>query len=92
MGTDPGTADAVYLLRRIENLGVDDVSERDMHVAARSRFPTKDHLKPVLQRLIDHGYLLPLPSPKPTGGRPASPRYKVRVSTQKAHDPQKGAT
>lgn len=78
MGTDQRTADAVYLLERIRLLGQDEVSERDVHVASsRSRFPTKADLKLVLSLLVDHGYLAPLPKPEPTGGRPASPRYRV---------------
>jgi hypothetical protein len=77
MGADQVTADAGYLWERIERLGQDEVSERDMHAACRSRFPTKADLKPALDRLVDHDYLIALPKPEPTGGRPASPRYKV---------------
>src|SRR5262249_57633400 len=73
MGTDRATADAVYLLRRIVGLGADEVSERDMQSVVRSRFKTKADLLPALGRLVDHGYLLPLPAGKPTGGRPAAP-------------------
>lgn len=76
MGTDKVTADAIYLLERIKRLGQKELSERDMHVAAQSRFKTKDALTPAVGRLVDHGYLEPLP-PMPTGGRPASPRYKL---------------
>jgi replicative DNA helicase len=89
MGTDRATADVVYLLERIERLGNAEVSERDIHTAARSRFPTKVDLRPSLDRLIDHGYLVPQPPPESTGGRPASPRYRVRTSVQKAHNTQK---
>lgn len=84
MGTDPITADAVYLLERIRCLGQDEVSERDLHAATRSRFKTKANLTPALNRLVDHGYLTPQPAPKQEGpGRPASPRYRVHeVLTQ----------
>jgi replicative DNA helicase len=77
MGTDQVTADAVYLLGRIKRLGVDEVSERDMiHTAKRIR--TKAELKPALDLLVDHGYLIPVPQPRQTGrGRPATPRFKV---------------
>ena len=78
MGTDPLTADAAYLLERIRHLGVDEISERDLHSACQSRFPTKADLLPVLRRLVEHGYLAVGPKPKATGGRPASPRYTVR--------------
>ncbi len=77
MGTDRGTADAIYLLERIRQLGQAEVSERDLHLAGRSVFKKKADLTPALGRLIDHGYLIPLPPPKPSGGRPPSPRYKV---------------
>lgn len=77
MGTDCGTADAIYLLRRVRDLGQDEVSERDLHVAGRSVFKKKADLTPALDQLVDHGYLVPLAQPKSTGGRPASPRYKV---------------
>jgi replicative DNA helicase len=90
MGTDMGTADAVYLLDRIQHLGLHEVSERDLHVATKSRFKKKDDLLPALDRLVDHGYLIPLPVPEPTGaGRPASPRYRVQTTEQKEHKEQK---
>jgi replicative DNA helicase len=76
IGTDRVTADAIYLLDRIKRLNRKEVSERDMHVATQSRFKTKDALMPAVGRLVDHGYLEPLPA-KPTGGRPASPSYTV---------------
>ncbi|OBB71573.1 YfjI family protein [Mycobacterium sp. 852014-52144_SCH5372336] len=78
MGADRVTADAVYLLDVITRLGADEVSERDLHVAgSRSRFRSKADLLPSVERLVEHGYLAPMPAAKPTGGRPPSPRYKV---------------
>jgi replicative DNA helicase len=82
MAADHVTPDAIYLLDRIGSLcvdGVDEVSERDLHVASsRARFKTKADLMPALDRLVDHGYLAPIPA-KPSGerGRPASLRYKI---------------
>lgn len=82
MGTDQGTADAIYLLDRVRHLAVDEVSQRELHVATRSRFRTKGELLPVIDRLVDHGYLTPLATGKPEGrGRPASPRYEVHTQT-----------
>jgi replicative DNA helicase len=81
MGADEGTADGVYLLERIERLGQDEVSERDMQRVAK-RFQARADLLPALNRLIEHGYLTPLSAPKSTGGRPASPRYKVTKGTE----------
>jgi hypothetical protein len=76
MGIDQGTADAVYLLERIRHLGQNEVSERDMHRAAK-KLKGKQDLTIAAHRLVDHGYLIPLPVPQPTGGRPRSPRYTV---------------
>ncbi len=76
MFTDTRINDAVYLLDVVDRLGEADVSERDMFTAAsRSRFPTKAEMRPALNLLIEHGYLIPAKNPKPTGGRPASPRF-----------------
>jgi hypothetical protein len=78
MGSDEITADAVYLLDRIERLGQDEVSERDIYLAGRSKFSTVVALKPQLTRLIDHGYLVPVETNQTHGpGRKPSPRYKV---------------
>ncbi len=90
MGAGPDIADAVYLLERVARLGCDEVSERDLHVAARSRFKTKAELLPALKRLVDHGYLIPLDPPKSTGGRPPSKRYKVHPHATEATEHTKG--
>lgn len=85
MGTDHITADAVYLLKRIEKLcgNGDELSERDMHVATQSRFRKKDALMAAVERLVEHGYLVAQQTNRATGGRPASPRYKVRLYVTK---------
>jgi hypothetical protein len=82
MGADYVTADAVYLLDRIRQLDVDEVSERDLHVASsRARFATKADLMPALERLVDHGYLAAIPTTKSgERGRPPSPRYRIHPS------------
>jgi hypothetical protein len=78
MATDRGTTDAIYLLHRIGRLDQDEPSVRELFTAcSRSRFKTVTDLIPAIDRLIDHGYLFPMPAPKPTGGRRASPRFKV---------------
>jgi hypothetical protein len=94
MGADQGTADSVYLLERIERLRQNvppdqpmELSERDLFTAAsRGRFRSKDDMLPVLKQLVNNGYMIPLPAPKPTGGRPASQRYRVVSKPQKAAD------
>lgn len=97
MGTDPDTADAVYLLGRVEYLcqrgDTDEVSARELFTASsRPRFPDMAAMMPALKRLVEHGYLIQLPAAKPTGGRPASPRFKVHPLAAQAAKPQKGAS
>jgi replicative DNA helicase len=85
MATDRGITDATYLLERIGRIDTDEVSVRDLFTAcSRSRFKTVNDLMPAIERLIDHGYMYPLPPSKPTGGRPASPRFKVHKSVAEA--------
>ena len=81
MGTDLSTADAVYLLGRVEKIadGGDELSERDIHQATRSRFRKKGALMEALAILVDHGYLILQQTDRATGGRPPSPRYKLRL-------------
>jgi hypothetical protein len=76
---DPDIAAAVYLLDRVASLDAEEVSERDVFSRCnRSRFPTTAVMAPALNRLVEHGYLIPLEQTKKLGGgRPASPRYKV---------------
>ncbi len=81
MGTDRRTSDAIYLLARIQSLAKDEVSEREIQRAAK-RFHTKAELMPVLNQLVDHGWLIKLDDAVPdvdvpTAGRPQTPRYKV---------------
>jgi hypothetical protein len=91
MGVGSDTSDAVYLLDRVAYLGKDEVSERELLTASsRPRFPTKADMMPAMNRLIDHGYLIPQTAPKPTGGRPASPRYKVHPTSAIAAEAAKG--
>jgi replicative DNA helicase len=91
MGSTPDTADAMYLLTVVERIKGDAVSEREMFTASsRPRFPTKADMMPALRRLIEHGYLIPQETPKPTGGRPASPRYKIHRLTAQAAQAAQG--
>ncbi|MCB0931251.1 MAG: DUF3987 domain-containing protein [Mycobacterium sp.] len=76
--SDPGIDDAVYLLERILASTSTDMSERDLFtLCSRSRFRKVGDLEPVLSRLQDHNFIAWLPTPKPTGGRPASRRFVV---------------
>jgi hypothetical protein len=89
---DPDIAAAVYLLDRVASLDAEEVSERDMFSGCnRSRFPTTAAMAPVLNRLVEHGYLIPREQTKKSGGgRPASPRYKVHPHAAIAAHAAKG--
>jgi replicative DNA helicase len=85
MGTDRRTSEAIYLLARIQSLGKDEVSEREIQRAAK-RFHSKAELMPVLNQLVDHGWLIKLDDAvpdvgTPSAGRPQTPRYKVLRDT-----------
>ena len=91
MGRDPVTVNAIYLLDRIRQLGLEEVSERDLMRAAR-RFKTVSELRSVIYRLIDHGYLFKIPVTEPiamSSGRPAVLRYRVHSSVPRAGHDQK---
>lgn len=90
MGADQVTGDAVYLLDRIVRRGQDDVSEREMFNISRARFPSMAAMTPALGRLVEHGYLTPEEPSKPTGGRPASPRYAIHPNAAKDAKEAKG--
>ena len=93
MGTDQATADAVYLLERIQpSRPGRGVRARSARRRSRARFKTKQDLRPALDRLVDHGYLVPLPAPEPTGGRPASPRYRVHKVIAEAAQNAEGSS
>jgi hypothetical protein len=89
---DPDVVDAVYLLGRVMSLDADEVSERDVFTASsRLRFPTVAAMKSALDRLVEHGYLIPQEQAKKSGGgRPPSPRYKVHPTSAKAAQHAKG--
>ena len=86
MGGDPVTTDAIYLLDRIVATGKSVLSIRDMLVStARTRFKTKADMLPTLDRLVDHGYLAPMPPPEPGPGRPPSPTFAVHPKSPQNH-------
>jgi hypothetical protein len=89
---DPDVADAVYLLGRVTSLDADEVSERDVFTASsRPRFPTVATMKPALDRLVEHGYLISREQTKKAGsGRPPSPRYKVHPTSAETAQHAKG--
>lgn len=92
MGADQATADAQYLLERITRAHDGELSERDIfNAASRSRFKSMADIRPGIGLLVDHGWLIPLDAAKPTGGRPASQRYKIHPHAAKHAEHAKGA-
>lgn len=77
MQIDQGTADAVHLLERLKKVSGDTVSERDLHYLSQSRFKTKADFVVPFMRLVDNGYLAPLPEAEHSTGRKPSPRYAI---------------
>ena len=96
MNGDPATADAMYLLERVDRRVQDagkpvEVSARDLFTdSSRPRFPNMAAMVPALTKLADHGYLIPVAVPKATGGRPASPRFRTPNTSAKAAQAAKG--
>lgn len=94
MQADDGLADATYVLGRLgalvaqqRNQGVEQpevISERDLfRTLSGTRFPKKEAMMPSVTRLIDHGYLAPLPAQQTKsekGGRPPSQKYRARAT------------
>jgi hypothetical protein len=89
MGSDREIVNARYLLGRIvkatQQRGVDEISLREIHQSAQRRFPKVDHLAGPVDRLVAHGYLIPVPPPLTTSnGRPPSPRFTVHTKATEA--------
>lgn len=79
MGRDAATAEAQYLLDRIESLGVDELSARDM-IRAAQRFRAMAEMAPAVTRLLEHGYLVPVEqqTSEPKAGRQPAPRFRFQ--------------
>jgi hypothetical protein len=52
-------------------------SRRDIHQGCRRRFPSVDDLDPVLELLVRHGHIRPLPTSGQSGRGHKSPVYEV---------------
>ena len=75
---DPLAPDARYMLDWIRKKGRAELSLRDLHQGVRSRFPRKADLDPVIQLLVDYGYLRWAEAAAGGGrGRPPSPVLRV---------------
>lgn len=67
MGADETQADAKYLWRRIEKLGLPEISKRDLFAKCQSKFERVEKMDPALAILKERGYVRI--EEKQTGGR-----------------------
>ncbi|MBI3770341.1 MAG: DUF3987 domain-containing protein [Deltaproteobacteria bacterium] len=78
MGADPEVENARHVLSWIERAGIESFTKRDAFQATKGRFKRVSALEPVLQILVEHGYIRAQAPRTHTGpGRPASQRYDV---------------
>jgi primase 1 len=90
LGESQDVKDAKYILKRIDSTGQTEISKRDLYRLCDSHFPSIELMEPILNLLIDHGYIR-MEKVK-TGGRPTekvilSPEYE----RQKGQNRQKPA-
>ena len=77
MGADETIKQSRYVLNAIKNAGLAEVTRRDVQRLCRS-FKKADDLQPVLDNLVDYGYLSVIDTGKFTGkGRPPAMKYTV---------------
>lgn len=69
MGADEVTADAKYLLKRIEGFDREQISKRDLFYACKSKFGRVENMDAPLTMLVGMGYVQLLEVK--TGGRPS---------------------
>lgn len=77
MGADETIKQSRYVLNAIKSTGLAEVTRRDVQRLCRS-FKKADDLQPVLDNLVDYGYLSVIDNGKFTGkGRPPAMKYAV---------------
>lgn len=77
MGADEIIKLSRYVLSAIKNAGLAELTRRDVQRLCRS-FKKADELQPVLDNLVDYGYLAVIDNERYTGkGRPPAVRYAV---------------
>ena len=93
MDADPNAATAARVVRWVVRRGLDTFTRRDVYMANRGTFKTPDDVDPVLNLLVQLGYVRPVRMELPTRGRPASPRYEINplVHAQNAQNTHKSA-
>ena len=66
LGADEGIKNCKYVLESIRNAGLSEVSRRDIMRLCR-RFKTKEAAQPVIDQLIEYGYLAHKPAVRQSG-------------------------
>lgn len=85
MAADPLLDDAAAVLDWIIRTEQTRFTRRTAFTGlSRARFRKVADLEPVLDHLVDHGFLRPGPAPAPTGGRPTSVPFEVHPGAAKA--------
>jgi len=83
MSMEPVLVDARAVIDWLAGRDAPEVSRRDIFCQFQSRFRTVAALEPVIDLLIEHGYLQKCRQERPRGpGRPQGPRYMVNPSTR----------
>jgi replicative DNA helicase len=78
MGADPAMAGARYLLGCIQRMEATTFTKRDVHRAAKARFPRVGDLDPLLETLEEHNYIRRrAEESRSVPGRKPSPSYDV---------------
>jgi len=90
MGADKSQSGAKYILRKLETLGVDVISKRDLHRASRTMFKKAEDVRPAIQMLMEMGYIREYR--EETGGRASekilvNPLWTKRTEAPKANNP-----
>ena len=91
MGADPVVDDARYVLHRIDRMGAEEFTRRDLFVSCRGRFKKVLDMDPALDLLERHMFIRPLiREAQHSRGRPASPSFEVNplLNTHKAQNAQ----
>lgn len=78
IGADPAVESARLILRWIEKTEARAFTKRDCYQGVKGTFKRAAELDPVLELLVDHGYLKEVPNLEREGpGRKPSPSYEV---------------
>jgi Protein of unknown function (DUF3987) len=87
MAADPRVEDAKLVLAFVHRRGLRFVSRRDLHRGMQRRFRRAEHLDPVIDLLIRHGFLRELPAYPGLKGGPQERRFAVNPRSPEEQEP-----